>query len=58
MPKKRFPLAVMCVSCAVCLIAALYGHHVSSILLMAVAGVVSLSVWAVKGAPKKGGERA
>jgi len=58
MPKKRFPLAVMGVSCAVCLIAALFGRHVSSILLMAIAGVVSLSVWAVKGAPKKGGERA
>ena len=58
MPKKRFSLAVMGVSCAVCLIAALCGRHVSSILLMAIAGVVSLSVWAVKGAPKKGGERA
>lgn len=58
MPKKRFPLAVMGTACAVCLIAALCGCHVSSILLMAIAGVVSLSVWAVKGAPKKGGERA
>ena len=58
MPKKRFPLAVMGTACAVCLIAALCGRHVSSILLMAIAGVVSLSVRAVKGAPKKGGERA
>ena len=58
MPKKRFPLAVMAAACAVCLAAALCGRHVSSILLMMVAGVISLVVWTVKGAPKKGGERA